>query len=113
MRSSFQLLRDGRESSTPNVASAYSTSLPLTLDLRLRRTGARLAQRGSTEHLVLRALTLPRRAPPPLWKTSRAATQTVAASTKQGSLQLSLSRWFRGSSTLGDYARRERSVYWR
>src|SRR6266568_712312 len=55
--------------------AASATSLPLTRDLRLRRTGSRLAQRGSTASLVPRALSLPRRAPPPLWETSRAATQ--------------------------------------
>jgi len=49
------------------------TSLPLARDLRLWRTGSRLAQRGSTASLVPRALSLPRRAPPPLWETPRAA----------------------------------------
>src|SRR5260370_489165 len=56
----------GRDQQIQEVDSLQSTSLPLTPDLRLRRTGARLAQRGSTERLVPRALTLPRRAPPPL-----------------------------------------------
>src|SRR5207302_11336275 len=56
------------------------TSLPLTRNLRLRRTGSRLAQRGSTARLVPRALSLPRRAPPPLWETTRAATRTVSRS---------------------------------
>ena len=40
------------------------------------RTGVRLAHRGSTARLVPRALSLPRRAPPPLWETSRAAYQS-------------------------------------
>src|SRR6266542_3800331 len=35
--------------SGPAPAGAPATSLPLTQDLRLRRTGTRLAQRGSTE----------------------------------------------------------------
>src|SRR5262249_38614821 len=39
----------------------------------LGRTGSRLGQRASTASLILRALSLPRRAPPPLWETSRAA----------------------------------------
>ena len=55
------------------LLARHHTSLPLTRDLRLWRTGSRLAQRGSTASLVPRALSLPRRAPPPLWETSRAA----------------------------------------
>jgi len=42
-------------------------------------TGARLGQRASTARLIPRSLSLPRRAPPPLWETSRAATRVVTA----------------------------------
>jgi len=49
---------------------------------------SRLAQRGSTASLVPRALTLPRRAPPPLWETTRAATRTVTGSTNQEGLSV-------------------------
>src|SRR5260370_34536260 len=70
---------------------AHSTSLPLAPDLRLRRTGAQLAQRGSTERLVPRALSLPRRAPPPLCETTRGATQTVTESANSEGPRLSVS----------------------
>jgi hypothetical protein len=43
-----------------------NTSLPLVLDLRLRRTGSRLGEAASTASLIPHSLSLPRRTPPPL-----------------------------------------------
>src|SRR6266849_7337459 len=58
-------------------ARLLHTSLPLARDLRLRahRRAAR-PDAASTARLVPRALSLPRRAPPPLWETTRAANQS-------------------------------------
>src|SRR5207248_8614647 len=70
----------GIESELLTVASAYSGAAPF------GRTGSGLAQRGSTASLVPRALKLPRRAPPPLWETSRAATQTAFGSANEEAL---------------------------
>src|SRR6266487_3902901 len=74
-----------------------------------RRTGSRLAQRGSTASLVPRALSLPRRAPPPLWETSRAATGAEHAGTPRALRSLaarhlfviSLSKKWRATLALG------------
>src|SRR6266566_6984694 len=68
------------------------TSLPLARDLRLRRTGDRLAHGARPLAWSPRSLSLPRRAPPPPWETSRAATQTVTGVGESG--RVSALRYF-------------------